>query len=115
MSKMKISGAWVNVDEEGYLVNFEDWNEQVACALAEREGIRDECPLTRERMDILKFLRDYYQKFQSFPIIQHVCKQVHQPANCQYEQFMDPIQAWKIAGLPKPTTEVYAYIRHRIP
>jgi TusE/DsrC/DsvC family sulfur relay protein len=115
MSKMEISGAWVEVDEEGYLVNFEDWNEQIACTLAEREGIADHCPLTRERMDILKFLRDYYQKFRSFPIVQSVCKNVHQPKNCQSEQFFDPIKAWKISGLPKPTTEVYAYIKHKAP
>lgn len=112
MSKMEISGAWVDLDEEGYLVNFEDWNEQIACALAEREGIIDQCPLTRERIDILKFLRDYYRKFRSFPIVQYVCKNVHQPKDCESEQFLDPIKAWKIAGLPKPTTEVFAYIKH---
>jgi TusE/DsrC/DsvC family sulfur relay protein len=112
MSKMEISGAWVDVDEEGYLVNFEDWNEQIACALAEREGIIDQCPLTRERIDILKFLRDYYRRFRSFPIVQYVCKNVHQPKDCESEQFLDPIKAWKIAGLPKPTTEVFAYIKH---
>ncbi len=113
MPNMEISGALVEVDEEGYLVNFEDWNEQIACVLAEREGITDPCPLTGERMDILKFLRDYYKKFQSFPIVQYVCKNVHQPKSCESEQFLDPIKAWKIAGLPRPTTEVFAYIKHR--
>jgi tRNA 2-thiouridine synthesizing protein E len=115
MPKMEIAGARLEVDEEGYLVNFEDWNEQIACALAEREGLKDQCPLTQEKMDILKFLRDYYQKFRSFPIVHAVCKKVHQPRSCEYEQFMDPIQAWKIAGLPKPTTEVFAYIKHKSP
>ena len=62
-------------------------------------------------MNILKFLREYYKKFNSFPIVRAVCKNVHQPKNCLSEQFLDPIQAWKIAGLPKPTTEVFAYIR----
>lgn len=114
MPGIEISDAQVEVDEEGYLVNFEDWNEQIACALAGREGISDQCPLTKERMDILRFLRDYYRKFSSFPIVQYVCKNVHQPKNCESEQFLDPIKAWKIAGLPKPTTEVYAYIKHRV-
>ena len=114
MPKLEYAGIQVDVDEEGYLLNFDDWDEKVACALADREGILDRCPLTREKMDILKFLRDYYEKFHSFPIVQYVCKNVHQPKECEYEEFMDPIQAWKIAGLPKPTTEVFAYIRHKI-
>jgi len=114
MPQLKYAGIQVDVDDEGYLVNFDDWDEKVACALADREGILDQCPLTQERMDILHFLRGYYKKFNSFPIVQHVCKYVHQAKDCEYEQFIDPIQAWKIAGLPKPTTEVFAYIRHRV-
>ncbi len=102
----------VEVDQGGYLVRFENWNEKVACALAKREGISDQCPLTRERMDILIFLRGYYQRYNSFPTVRAVCRNVRQKENCEYELFIDPIKAWKIAGLPKPTTEVFAYIQH---
>ncbi len=114
MAELNYGERTIQVDEEGYLLNPEDWDEKVACALAEREGISDQCPLTEGRMDVLRFLRDYYRRFNSFPIVRAVCKNVHQPANCEYELFMDPITAWKIAGLPKPTTEVFAYIRHRL-
>ena len=48
----------IQVDEEGYLVNFEDWDETVACALAEREGAGKECPLAKEQIEILKFIRE---------------------------------------------------------
>jgi sulfur relay (sulfurtransferase) DsrC/TusE family protein len=34
----------ISVDDEGYLENFEDWDETVACALAER-GSRQGVPL----------------------------------------------------------------------
>jgi TusE/DsrC/DsvC family sulfur relay protein len=81
----------LDLDREGYLINFEDWNENVACELADKEGISRECPLTQERMEILKFMRDYH-----------------------YQQFPDPIIAWKIAGLPKPTPEVLAKIKHNV-
>jgi tRNA 2-thiouridine synthesizing protein E len=114
MPKLEYAGIQVEVDDEGYLVNFDDWDEKVACALADGEGILEQCPLTPERMDILNFLRDYYRKFNAFPIVQYVCKNVHQTKDCEYEQFIDPIQAWKIAGLPKPTTEVFAYIKHKL-
>jgi TusE/DsrC/DsvC family sulfur relay protein len=113
MAIFEYAGNRVEVDEEGYLLRFEDWNEEVACGLAEREGILDRCPLTKERMDILHFLRDYYRKFQAFPMVRAVCRNVHQPDRCEYEHFIDPIKAWKIAGLPKPVTEVFAYIQHK--
>lgn len=109
---LEYEAGQVEVDEEGYLVRSEDWNEKVACALAGQEGISDQCPLTRERMDILVFLRDYYQRYNSFPMVRAVCRNVHQGKNCEYELFIDPLKAWKIAGLPKPTTEVFAYIKH---
>ena len=102
----------VTVDPEGYLMDFTAWDENIACALADAEGISDECPLSKERMDILMFIRDYYEKFEAFPIVRAVCKNVGQSKDCQYQQFPDPIMAWKIAGLPKPNPEVLAKISH---
>ena len=102
----------VKLDPDGFLENIEDWNEQVACDLADREGISDECPLSAERMEILKYIRDYYQKFEAFPIVRAVCKNVGQSKDCQYQEFPDPITAWKVAGLPKPNPEVLTKIRH---
>jgi len=112
MPIFEYAGSRVEVDEEGFLVRPEEWNEKIACGLAEREGVLDSCPLTDERMDILRFLRTYYQKFQSFPMVRAVCRNVHQPERCEYQLFIDPIRAWKIAGLPKPTSEVFSYMRH---
>lgn len=102
----------LNLDQDGYLTDSSTWTEEIACALAKLEGLSDECPLSQERMDILRFVRDYYQKFEAFPIIRAVCKNVGQDKTCQYEQFPDPITAWKIAGLPKPNPEVLAKIKH---
>lgn len=57
-------------------------------------------------------INDYYERFEAFPIIRAVCKNVGQDKTCQYQQFPDPITAWKVAGLPRPTPEVLAKIRH---
>ncbi len=103
----------ITTDSEGYLENFESWNENIACTLADQEGVSQECPLSKDRMDILKFMRDYYKRFEAFPIVRAVCKNVKQSKDCQYQQFPDPIVAWKIAGLPKPTPEVFAKIKHQ--
>jgi tRNA 2-thiouridine synthesizing protein E len=113
MPTIEYRGKKIEVDEEGYLVNHKDWNEDVACALAEREGVAQQFPLTTEQLEILRFLRHYYERFGSFPVVRAVCRNVKKPKDCQYEHFPDPIKAWKIAGLPRPPTEVLAYIRHQ--
>ena len=98
----------IKLDEDGYLENYEDWNEKTACGIAEREGIEE---LSKERLEVIRFMRDYYEKFKAFPILGSVCKNIHQPKDCVNEDFVDPIKAWKIAGLPKPSEEVISYLK----
>ena len=102
MPVIEYKGLTIQLDEEGFLENFEDWSETVACAISEKEGVSSTCPLTKEKIEILKFMREYYKKFEAFPIPRAVCRNVHQPKDCTYEEFPDPFTAWKIAGLPKP-------------
>jgi TusE/DsrC/DsvC family sulfur relay protein len=111
MPVIETEGLKIVVDEEGYLINFGDWNEKVACILADKEGISEKCPLTKEKVEILKFMRDYYQKFEAVPIPWGVCLRIHQPKDCTYEQFPDPTIAWKIAGLPQPSRHVISSLK----
>jgi TusE/DsrC/DsvC family sulfur relay protein len=104
MPTCEYEGLKIEVDEEGYLLNFDDWNEKVACALAEREGVSQECPLKTEQIEILKFIREYYKKYNSVPVVRAVCTNVHQPKSCEYLQFPDPLITCKIAGIPKLET-----------
>ena len=103
MPTLKQADRTINLDDDGFLVNIEDWNETVANVLAEGEGIGK---LTKDQLDVLKFMREYYKKYNFFPILRYVCKNVHQPRNCVNEEFLNPVQAWKIAGLPNPGDEV---------
>jgi TusE/DsrC/DsvC family sulfur relay protein len=103
MPVIEYSGIKISLDDDGYLVNYEDWSEIVAKALAEREGAGE---LTSDRMDILKFMRSYYKEYNFFPILRFVCKNVGQPKDCVTEKFIEPVIAWKIAGLPNPGDEV---------
>lgn len=98
MTGIECLGKKVPIDGEGFLEDITDWNEDVAKCLAAREGIEE---LTVEQMEIVKFLRDFFKKFKSFPILNYVCKNIHQPRECLNEQFINPEIAWKIAGLPK--------------
>lgn len=95
---LEMKGKKIRVDENGYLTNQDDWNEEVALALAAHEGIDT---LSREQLDIIHFMREYFLKYKVFPILNHVCRITHQPKACVSEKFVNPEKAWKIAGLPK--------------
>jgi len=108
MPFLEVGSKKIEVDDEGYLINENDWNESVACAIAEREGVEE---LTKERLMIIKFMRDFYKENHAFPVLNGVCLRVNQSKNCVRKQFMDPLSAWKIAGLPKPDVHVIAELR----
>ena len=107
MAVLEYVGTDVEIDDEGYLKNYTDWNEKVACALAEQEGVEE---LTGDRMEIIRFLRGYYEKYNHFPVLSGVCINVHQEKSCMEHRFIDPLKAWKIAGLPKPSPQVIGYL-----
>lgn len=100
MAQLHIGNTHIDLDEDGFLTQPEDWNEEVAKAIAQREGIDD---LDQSKLDIVLFLREYYHKHASFPILGYVCKNINADSrSCVTEEFIDPMKAWKIAGLPKP-------------
>lgn len=71
MGTIQVGNKDIELDDDGFLVNSEEWNEEVAQKLAEREGVG---PLDDEKMEIIRFMRSYYQKFNNFPILNYVCK-----------------------------------------
>ena len=98
MAEIEYTGKTIQLDEEGFLVNFTNWSEDVAKSIAWQQGIGK---LSEEDMEIIRFLRENFQKFKVFPILYYVCKNSYHPNQCFNEQFMNPDVAWKIAGLPK--------------
>jgi len=52
----EVEGKTIETTETGFLVNMDDWNEHVAGAIAENEGIT----LTEPHWDVINYLRDEY-------------------------------------------------------
>jgi len=105
---IEVNGKSYEVDEEGYLVNLNDWNEEVAVYLAQTENVT----LTDQHWEVLNFLRDYYNEFQIAPAVRVLTKAIGkklgaEKGNSQYLYELFPYgpakQACKIAGLAKPT------------
>jgi tRNA 2-thiouridine synthesizing protein E len=94
-------------NEQGFLINADDWNEDVAKQLAESNAIQ----LNAERWEIILFIRHYYDRFQHLPNTRVFTKAIakelgEHKGNSRYlhKLFPDgPLKtACKLAGLPKP-------------
>ncbi|WP_353684655.1 TusE/DsrC/DsvC family sulfur relay protein [Thermodesulfovibrio sp. 3907-1M] len=111
VSEYKAVEKSVAFDEEGYLKNINDWNEKVAQAIALREGLGI---LSKDQLEIVKFINEYYKKYNYFPVLNAVCKNVNQPKDCIAEKLIDPLLAWKIAGLPKPDDTLVNIVKYGV-
>jgi len=100
-------GISFHVDNEGFLVNPDDWNEFVAYAIAKNEGIKE---LTKEMVEFLIFIREYYKTNNVFPSLFFVAKSLHKSPRSILQHFGSHAKAWKIAGLPQPKEEELSYL-----
>ena len=108
MSHIEVNGKKIDIDEDGYIQNLEDWNEDVAKHIAQIEGV----DLTEAHWEVINFLRDYYKQYQIAPMIKILVKEIGkamgpEKGNTKYLYELYPggpaKQACKYAGLPKPT------------
>lgn len=53
---LTVNGKEVQTNEGGFLINLDDWNEEVARALAQQDGIE----LTERHWDVINYLREEY-------------------------------------------------------
>jgi tRNA 2-thiouridine synthesizing protein E len=102
MSQIELNGQQFEVDEDGFIQDTAKWNEEVAKAFAQLEGIGE---LTEEHWKVINFLRSYYLQFNTAPMIRKLCKETGFQLKYIYQLFpTGPAKgACKLAGLPKPT------------
>ncbi len=92
----------IEVDEDGFMEEPEEWTEAIASALAGTEGVDE---MTEDHWKVVNYLRDYYVKFGIAPMIRKLCKETGFPLKRIYELYPSgPAKgACKVAGLAKPT------------
>ncbi len=98
----------VSRDAEGYLINPEDWNEDIASELAREEGIE----LDDIYWPVLYFMRRFYSENGIAPDVRHVTDYLAKEKGCDKKEAKKLIfdlfpygyvkQACKIAGMKKP-------------
>lgn len=98
----------IQYDNEGYLMNPEDWNESVSHMLAESEGI----DLNADYWLIIHFMRDYWSEHRVAPDVRHVIDFIAVQKNYRKKEAKEYLfslfpygyvkQACRIAGMQRP-------------
>jgi tRNA 2-thiouridine synthesizing protein E len=101
MTMTLIADAPVDVDAEGFLTNPEQWNEQIATAIAAANGVGE---LTERHWLVVRFMRDRYLATGTAPTIRSLGKESGVAVKELYQLFpKGPAKlAAKIGGIPKP-------------
>lgn len=106
--QIEINGKTIETDPQGYLVNLDDWSEELANSLAEK----DELELTDAHWEVIGMIRDFYQQNGTAPamrVLVKLAKKTLGPSkgDSKYLYSLFPYgpgkQAARYAGLPKPT------------
>lgn len=58
---IKVNGKIIDTDEEGYLLNRDDWSDEVAEEMASLEADKDHVKLTETHWGLIHYFRDYYE------------------------------------------------------
>ena len=111
MNTIKISGKTYELLRDGRLANTDDWNETVARAIAEKDGVE----LTDNHWEIINLMRDFYKQYNISPIRKLLLKAIKEKlgekkASRDYLLSLFPVDelvvGTKISGLPMPMMDV---------
>lgn len=108
LEPMTSEGISVNRDEEGYLLDPEDWTREMAGELAREEGL----DLNEEHWMVIAFVREYHAEHAITPDIRHVAKHLAARLGCDKKSAKARLfelfpygyvkQTCKIAGMMRP-------------
>ena len=101
MSTATYAGVTVDLNEEGFFTQPDQWNRDVAVELAKAEGIDE---LTPQHWTVLDFMRKEYFEKGTGPTVRVLGKSSGVSVKELYELFpKGPAKmAARIAGIPKP-------------
>ena len=100
MGMATIAGSEVHVNEEGFLTEFDEWNEDIGAELAKNIDVE----LTDEHWQLIKWLREDYKEPGETATTRRVQTAGGVPTKRQFELFpKKPAKKMAyIAGVPKP-------------
>jgi len=102
MTELHWNNVCVEVDDDGFVIDPDCWNEEVAMALASTEGLTD---LSDDHWKVVNYLRSYYNEFGIAPMVRMLCQETGFSLGKIFQLFPSGPEkgACKVAGLDKPT------------
>ena len=94
-------------DEDGFLLDTDNWNRTIAEQIADADGIGS---LSDVHWTIIQQLRNHYLEHGSMLPPSHICHMVQLDPHCITDLFQNMREAWRIAGLPNPGEEAKSYM-----
>ncbi len=101
MSTIEIEGKTIEVGGDGFLIEPDIWDKELARLIAKYDGIEE---LNEKHWAIINIIRDNYEKKGMAPMIRVICKETGLKLREIYQLFpLGPARgACRVAGLPKP-------------
>lgn len=102
-----VNSQKIEADDNGYILDLSLWSLDLCYIIAQYEKIE----LNEKHFEIINFVREFYQKYQTSPAIRLLVKSLKEKygeeiGNSRYLMKLFPDgpakQACKLAGLPKP-------------
>lgn len=103
---IEFAGKIIPTDDEGYLLNQDDWSEELRDFIAQNMDL----VLTKQHLTVINIVREYYQKYDTTPPMRGLIKLLKE----QHPELASSVAlarlfpdgaakcAAKLAGLPKP-------------
>ena len=102
MTVREIAGKTIEFDEEGFMVDHNAWDKDIALELAKEVGVDE---LTDRHWTVIEFCRTNYEESGEVPTLRRIMKTGGVPTKELYKLFpKGPAKkVAKISGLTKPT------------
>jgi len=116
---IEVNNKSIKTDDEGYLLNPDDWDLDVAEALIKQHEADGHKKVTETGWELINYFREYYEYNMKHPSMHHILADLARHKSIQfsdeksYKEFLydlfphGPIRKLcKLAGLPNPTDEI---------
>ncbi len=97
----------LNFDEDGFLLNPEQWSEATAQMIAELDGLDE---FGAAHWQVISFVRERFFRLGAISSIRQICRNNEMSKDEVKALFGGCLQMWRVAGLPHPGEEAKAYM-----
>lgn len=110
---LQVKGKSVETDAQGFLQHLDDWDEEIANELAERDSIQ----LYNDHWELIFYFREYYEENLTVPSMHTMVRDLGNKSKHFHDRKVieqhiyklfpkDPVrEICKLAGLPLPTPD----------